>query len=56
MASHRNRKNSIARLKNEDGAWVTWDLGLPNPVLDFYMHLFTSCQGDPEQIVDCVDT
>ncbi|KAJ8765399.1 hypothetical protein K2173_012096 [Erythroxylum novogranatense] len=54
MASHRHRKNFISKLKNNRGEWIDWDSGLPNMILEYFQHLFTSSCGDTAPILNNV--
>ncbi|XP_074373938.1 uncharacterized protein LOC141714312 [Apium graveolens] len=39
-ASKRRKRNQISNLKNNDGVWVGWDIGLPKLVVDYFDNVF----------------
>lgn len=57
MASNRNQKNFISKLKNDEGVWVDWDSGLQEVIMNFYSTLFTSsCMGETDPILQHVSS
>ncbi|XP_057999137.1 uncharacterized protein LOC110645644 [Hevea brasiliensis] len=51
MATTRRKKNQIQQLKNGNGEWVTWENGLDQVVIDYFQSLFTTLNGDMEEVL-----
>ncbi|KAM6565848.1 uncharacterized protein LOC133031191 [Cannabis sativa] len=48
----RKKHNTITRLMNDVGNWVTWEDELPNVMIDYFTNLFTSNVADYSTVVE----
>ncbi|KAK6140574.1 hypothetical protein DH2020_025681 [Rehmannia glutinosa] len=54
VASTRHRHNSISKLKTANGIWLTWDNGLGNHLVNYFMELFSSSGSHHDTLLDCI--
>ncbi|XP_019194791.1 PREDICTED: uncharacterized protein LOC109188616 [Ipomoea nil] len=50
----RRRRNSIKRLRDENGDWVREETGLDNVMLNYFNNLFAPNYGDMEEVVEAI--
>lgn len=52
VASERKRQNTIQRLKNDRGDWVTWDAGLQEVMVNYFRDMFTTTNIEDEEVLE----
>ncbi|KAK6147269.1 hypothetical protein DH2020_018181 [Rehmannia glutinosa] len=55
VASTRKRHNTITRLKNQAGTWITWDSGLGSHMVNYFVDIYSSTRCDLDPILQCVE-
>lgn len=55
MASTRRRQNTIIRLKDSRGDWISWGNGLEEVIIDYFTDIFKSSSSDFEVVVQRLD-
>ncbi|KAM6547399.1 hypothetical protein CsatB_019075 [Cannabis sativa] len=53
-ATARKNHNTISRLQDDSGSWVTWDDKLPDVILGYFQNLFTSSASQFSPVIDVI--